>query len=71
MGLILLSIGIAFPLSWLAMINWLDQFAYRVPLTSWVFGFTGLTAIVITLLTISYQSIAAAMSNPVHSLRSE
>jgi ABC-type antimicrobial peptide transport system permease subunit len=71
LGLVLLAIGIAVPLAWLGMRQWLDQFAYRVPLTAGIFAVTGLTAIVITLLTISYQSISAAMSNPVHSLRSE
>jgi ABC-type antimicrobial peptide transport system permease subunit len=71
LGLVLLAIGIAVPLAWLGMHEWLDQFAYRVPLTPGIFGLTGLAAIVITLLTISYQSISAAMSNPVHSLRSE
>ena len=71
LGLVLLAIGIAVPLAWLGMRQWLDQFAYRVPLTAGVFVVTGLTAIVITLLTISYQSISAAMSNPVRSLRSE
>lgn len=69
--LVLLAIGIAIPLAWLGMRQWLDQFAYQVPLTAGIFVITGLTAIVITLLTISYQSISAAMSNPVHSLRSE
>lgn len=71
LGLVLLAIGIAVPLAWLGMHEWLDQFAYRVPLTAGIFAVTGLTAIVITLLTISYQSISAALSNPVHSLRSE
>ena len=71
LGLVLLAIGIAVPLAWLGMRQWLDQFAYRVPLTAGIFAVTGITAIVITLLTISYQSISAAMSNPVHSLRSE
>lgn len=71
LGLVLLAIGIAIPLAWLGMHEWLDQFAYRVPLTPGIFGLTGITAIVITLLTISYQSLTAAMSNPVHSLRSE
>ena len=71
LGLVLLAIGIAVPLAWLGMRQWLDQFAYRVPLTAGIFVVTGLTAISITLLTISYQSISAAMSNPVRSLRSE
>jgi putative ABC transport system permease protein len=71
LGLVLLAIGIAVPLAWLGMRQWLDQFAYRVPLTAGIFAVTGLAAIVITLLTISYQSISAAMSNPVRNLRSE
>jgi len=49
------------PLAWLGMHEWLDQFAYRYAYPG-IFGLTGLAAIVITLLTISYQSISAAMS---------
>jgi putative ABC transport system permease protein len=69
--LVLLPIGIAFPLAWLWMTSWLDQFAYRVPPTPGIFGLTGLAAIVITLLTISYQSIIAALSNSVHGLMTD
>jgi putative ABC transport system permease protein len=53
------------------MTNWLDQFAYRVTLTPGIFSFTSSAPIVITLLTISYQSITAALSNPVHGLRTD
>jgi putative ABC transport system permease protein len=71
LGLVLLAIGIAFPLVWFAMQHWLDGFAYRVTITADVFLITGITAIAITLFTISYQSISAALANPVKSLRSE
>lgn len=71
LGLVLLAIGIAFPLVWFAMQRWLDGFAYRVAITADVFVITGAAAIAITLFTISYQSISAALANPVKSLRSE
>ena len=71
LGLVLLAIGIAFPLVGFAMQRWLDEFAYRVPITADVFLITGTTAVAITLFTIGYQSISAALANPVKSLRSE
>ncbi|HEV3325287.1 MAG TPA: FtsX-like permease family protein, partial [Puia sp.] len=71
LGLVLLAIAIAFPLVWFAMQRWLDGFAYRIPITADIFWITGATAIIITLVTISYQSISAALANPVRSLRSE
>ena len=71
LGLVLLAIGIAFPLVGFAMQRWLDGFAYRVPITADVFLITGAAAVAIALFTISYQSISAALANPVKSLRSE
>jgi ABC-type antimicrobial peptide transport system permease subunit len=65
------AIAIAFPLAWLGMRRWLDGFAYRVEIGYGVFVFTAPAAIVITILTISYQSFRAAMANPVDSLRTE
>lgn len=69
--LVLISIVIASPIAWYAMNNWLKDFAYHINIQWWVFAVTGLLAIIIALLTVSYQSIRAALMNPVKSLRSE
>ncbi|WP_057940117.1 ABC transporter permease [Algoriphagus resistens] len=69
--LVVISCLIAIPVSYSYLRGWLDQFEYRVPLYWWVFGVAGLGAMVITLLTVSFQSIKAALMNPVESLKSE
>jgi ABC-type antimicrobial peptide transport system permease subunit len=69
--LIFISLGIAFPVSWWLMSNWLQNFAYRIFITPYVFVIAGVAVILITLFTISFQSIKAAMANPVKSLRTE
>jgi len=69
--LILISLCIAVPTAYYFMYNWLLQFQYHTALSVWIFIAAGLGAILITLLTVSYQSIRAAMANPVTSLRSE
>ncbi|MEC5144736.1 FtsX-like permease family protein [Chitinophaga sp. 212800010-3] len=69
--LVLWSFAIAFPVSWWAMSRWLQDFAYRVSLSAWIFIVAGAGAIVIALLTVSVQAIKAALANPVNSLRSE
>ena len=69
--LVTLSAFIAFPLAWWAMHSWLQGFAYRVGLSWWVFLLAWLIAILITLATISFQAIKAAMANPIKTLRSE
>ncbi|HXB32324.1 MAG TPA: FtsX-like permease family protein, partial [Puia sp.] len=66
-----LSALIAFPVGWLAMSRWLEQFQYRISIQWWVFAVAGVAAIGIALVTISFQSIKAALMNPVTSLRSE
>ncbi|HEY4337105.1 MAG TPA: ABC transporter permease, partial [Puia sp.] len=66
-----LSTLIAFPLAWWAMDQWLRQFAYRIGVEWWIFVLAALTALVIALLTVSFQSVRAAMMNPARSLRSE
>lgn len=71
LALVVLAICIAFPLVWLGMHRWLDSFAYRTPIHADVFVLTGLAALVITFLTIGYQSVKAASMNPVETLRSE
>lgn len=69
--LVLIAIVIASPLAWYAMNAWLQGFAYRIDIAWWVFALAGVLAIGIALLTISFQSIKAALMNPVKSLRSE
>ncbi len=69
--LVVIALLIAFPVAWWAMNQWLQSFAYRTPLGAGVFIAAGLSVILITILTISYQAIKAAVANPVKSLRSE
>lgn len=69
--LILLAFIIATPIGWYAARTWLDTFAYRIPLSGWLFGVVGAFVFGIALLTVSYQSIRAALMNPVKSLRIE
>jgi putative ABC transport system permease protein len=69
--LVLIAIVIAFPLVWLMMNKWLDDFAYRITIGPGIFIMAAFTIILITLLTISFQSIKAALANPVKSLRTE
>jgi hypothetical protein len=69
--LVLIAVCVAFPLSWWAMSQWLDNFAYRVPLGAGVFLLAGAAIFLITLLTISFQSVRAALANPSESLRTE
>ena len=69
--LVFFSLCIAVPAAYYFMNQWLAQFPYRMALSWWIFASAGLGALSITLLTVSYQSISAALSNPVNSLRSE
>jgi putative ABC transport system permease protein len=70
--MILLSFIMAVPVAWYVMENWwLQNFAYRISISIWIFLIAGLVAFLIAWLTVSYQSIKAAMQNPVQSLRSE
>ncbi|MEO5595262.1 MAG: hypothetical protein ABIR15_12135, partial [Chitinophagaceae bacterium] len=59
------------PIAWWAMNKWLQDFAYRTPLSWWIFVLAGALAIIIALATVSFQAIKAAIVNPVKSLRSE
>jgi putative ABC transport system permease protein len=68
---VLVAILIAVPISWWVMNQWLNGFAYRIPIGIGVFLIAGFSIIAITFLTVSYQSIKAAFRNPVTSLRSE
>lgn len=69
--LVFISAIIAFPVAWWAMHNWLQNFAYHIDMEWWVFALAGIVAITIALFTISYQTIKAALMNPVKSLKSE
>ena len=69
--LVLIASVIAFPVAWWAMHRWLNDFAYRVNIGWSVFVVAGIIAMLIALLTISFQSIKAAIANPVKSLRTE
>jgi putative ABC transport system permease protein len=69
--LVLIASLIAFPLAWWAMNQWLRSFAYRIGISWWIFVVAGLAAVTIALLTVSLQTIRAAVANPIRSLRSE
>lgn len=66
-----ISLLVAFPVSWWLMNSWLQSFAYKVNISPWVFLIAGFSVVLITLLTVSFQSIKAAIANPVKSLRAE
>jgi putative ABC transport system permease protein len=66
-----ISILIATPIAWWIMNKWLQSFSYRVVISWWMFALAGAIAILIALITVSFQSIKAAIANPVNSLRSE
>jgi len=65
------AIAIASPFAWWASRNWLQDFAYRIQLSWWLFALSGLVAIVIAIATISFHALKAAMANPIKSLRTE
>lgn len=69
--LVLLANVVAWPVAWWLMNKWLENFEFRINISPWVFVLAAFAAIIITGLTISYQSIKAAMANPMKSLRSE
>lgn len=69
--LVLLALLVASPIAWWLMNEFLRQYAYRIAIEWWVFGLTGLLAVGIAFLTVGFQSVKAALMNPVKSLRSE
>ena len=69
--LVSIAFMIASPLAWWLMNNWLQDFAYRIDVSWWIFLVAGLLALVIALITVSFQAIKAALANPVKSLRTE
>ena len=69
--LVIVAALIAFPVAWWAMNKWLQDFAYRINISWWIFIVAGVTALLIALITVSFQAIRAAIANPVKNLRTE
>jgi putative ABC transport system permease protein len=69
--LVVIAILVSVPVTWYAMSKWLQEFAYRIDISWWVFVVAGLLALLVAFVTVSFQSIKAALANPVKSLRSE
>ena len=69
--LVLIAVLIASPIAWYIMHQWLENYEYRTQIAWWIFGEASLSALIITLLTVSFHSIKAALANPVKSLRTE
>jgi len=69
--LVFVSFILAVPFAWWAMHNWLQEFAYRIQISWWVFVLAGILALLIALMTVSFQAIRAAIANPIKSLRTE
>ena len=66
-----ISVLIAIPVTWYAMHRWLQEFAYRIEIQWWVFVLAGALALTVAFITVSFQTVKAALTNPVKSLRSE
>jgi putative ABC transport system permease protein len=69
--LVMISLVIAGPLAYYFMHRWLENYNYRTVISWWVFAVSGIVALLITILTVSFQAIKAALLNPVKSLRTE
>ena len=69
--LVALSCIVAFPVSWWAMYNWLQDYQYRTAIHWWIFAMAGIASLGIALVTVSFQAIKAAVTNPIRSLRTE
>jgi putative ABC transport system permease protein len=69
--LVFIASVIAFPIAWWAMHNWLQGYQYRIEISWWIFIASGVVALLIALITVSFQAIRAAIANPVKSLRTE
>lgn len=69
--IVLLAMVISSPIAWWVMRQWLQGFAYRIKVQWWIFALAGVSAILIALITVSFQSVKAAIANPVNSLRNE
>jgi len=66
-----LAFLIALPVSWYAMNKWLEGFAYKTTMSWWIFALAGISALIIALLTVTWQSFRAAVANPVDALKEE
>ncbi len=71
LNLVAVSCIVAFPVAWLVMNRWLQNYQYRITISWWIFLIAGTAAILIALLTVSFQAVKAAIANPVKSLRTE
>jgi putative ABC transport system permease protein len=69
--LVVISIIVASPIAWWAMNKWLEDFAFKIDISWWVFVLAGVSALFIALVTVSFQAIKAAIANPMKSLRTE
>lgn len=69
--LVVLSILIAGPVAWYCMHNWLQRYAYHADISWWIFVAAAMGALLITLMTVSYQTLRAALANPVENLRTD
>lgn len=69
--LVMISFLVASPLAWLLMNQWLNTYAYKTTIDSWIFIYTGILSLLIAIFTTSFQAIKAALTNPVKSLKSE
>jgi ABC-type antimicrobial peptide transport system permease subunit len=70
-GLVVISCAIAIPLAWYLLDQWLQHYEYRTQLSWWIFAAATIGALLITLMTVSYQAFRAAVMNPIKSLRAE
>jgi ABC-type antimicrobial peptide transport system permease subunit len=70
-GLVILACLLAAPVAWYFLNSWLESYEYRITISLWVFALAGIAALVITIVTVSFQAIKAALANPVKSLRDE
>jgi putative ABC transport system permease protein len=68
---LIISFVIACPIAWIVMHRWLQSFAYKTGLSWWIFMLAGMTALIITVITVSWQTWRAATRNPVEALRYE
>ena len=66
-----IAIFIALPLGWYAMNKWLEDFSYRIEISWWIFALAAFLAVIISVMTVSFQSIKAAIVNPIDSLKTE
>ena len=71
LALVTISILIASPIAWYAMHQWLQGYSYRINMQWWVFVMAGMLAVIVSLITVSFQAVKAAIANPVQSLRTE